>query len=170
MKLYELSNLYADLLRQIEDGDLDQEQMLDALNVIEDEFDVKVENTVKFIKSLEGSIGVVKAEEKRLKEQRQSLEKKVDKLKTYILENMKMAKIDRIKSDLFNISLRNNPGKVDIYNEEEFIKIARDHFPDLIEEVTEIKIDKARIKELLKDENLMIPGVKINKEKGLSIK
>ena len=44
MKLYELSNLYADLLRQIEDGELDEEQMVEALNVIEGEFDSKVEN------------------------------------------------------------------------------------------------------------------------------
>ena len=170
MKLYELSNLYADLLRQIEDGELDEEQMVDALNVIEGEFDSKVENTVKFIKSLEGNISIVKAEEKRLKEHRQSLEKKVDKLKSYILENMKLAKIERVKTDLFNVSLRNNPGKVEIYDENKFLEFAKKEYSWLVEEVTEFKIDKAGVKELLKQEDLIIPGVKLNKEKGLSIK
>ena len=171
MKLYELSELYVGLLNQIEDGDLELEQMEDALNVIQGEFNTKAENVVKMIKSLEYSIEAVKSETKRLGDQKKRLERSVDSLKSYLLDNMNRTGVTKIKSDLFSIGIRNNPISVDVYDEMEFIRIAKEHFPELIKEEVSIKVDKKGVKEILSsDENLEIPGVKLQRTKGLSIK
>lgn len=171
MKLYELSELYVGLLNQIEDGDLELEQMEDALNVIQGEFNAKAENVVKMIKSLEYSIEAVKSETKRLGDQKKRLERSVDSLKSYLLDNMNRTGATKIKSDLFSIGIRNNPISVDVYDEMEFIRTAKEHFPELIKEEVSIKVDKKGVKEILSsDENLEIPGVKLQRTKGLSIK
>lgn len=171
MKLYEISELYTGILNQIEDGELDLEQMEEALNVIEGEFNYKAENIVKIIKSLEYSVEAVKNETKRLGEQKKRLERNIDSLKNYLLDNMNRTGVTKIKSDLFNIGIRNNPISVDVYDESEFVRVAKEQFPNLLKEEVNIKIDKKGIKDVLaSDENLNIPGVKLQRTKGLSIK
>lgn len=171
MKLYELTDLYVGLLNQIEDGELELEQMESALNVIQGEFNGKAENIVKMIKSLEYSVEAVKSETKRLGDQKKRLERSIESLKNYLLDNMNRTGVAKIKSDLFSISIRNNPESVDVYDETEFIKIAKEHFPDVIKEEVSVKIDKKMVKEILKsDDTLEIPGVKLQRTKGLSIK
>lgn len=171
MKLYEISELYTGILNQIEDGELELEQMEEALNVIEGEFNYKAENIVKIIKSLEYSVEAVKNETKRLGEQKKRLERNIDSLKNYLLDNMNRTGVTKIKSDLFNIGIRNNPISVDVYDESEFIKVAKEQFPNLLKEEINIKVDKKGIKDVLSsDENLNIPGVKLQRTKDLSIK
>lgn len=171
MKLYELTDLYVSILNQIEDGELELEQMESALNVIGGEFNAKAENVAKMIKSLEYSVEAVKSEEKRLNEQRKRLEKNVDKLKDYLFINMKRTGAQKIKSDLFNITIRKNPVSVDLYDEKAFVEMAKEKYPDLVKEETTIKVDKKGIKDILNgDESISIPGVKLKRTETVSIK
>lgn len=117
MKLYESSGIFAQLFDDFEDlcaepeknenGDyIDdngsvisdiaaylrerQEAWFDTLTGIEEEFDVKAENIAAYIKSLKAEADALKAEETALNRRRKVKESQIERMKTYLLENMQL--------------------------------------------------------------------------------
>lgn len=113
-KLYELSESYKNLLELLDNPDIPQEVIQDALGKIDEEIEMKVENIAKVIKSLEVDIKGLKEEEQRLSSRRKFLENKVDNLKTYIEENMKATGKGKINGKVFTIAIQKNAPSVNI--------------------------------------------------------
>ena len=170
MKLYELVETYKQVEQLIEDGELSYEDMKSALDSMEGDITTKLENCVKVIKNFEGSIDNIKAEELRLKNRRKSLENQVESLKSYIYTNMKLLGLKKVKSDIFNISTRKTPEKVVIFDEEVFMNIAKEEYSSILKVKTETSVDKTLLKTILKDSNIIIPGVRLESGENLSIK
>lgn len=156
MKLYEITEAYNNLL----DADLEQEQINQALNVIDDEFNVKVENTVKVIKNAEADIKALRDEEKRLASKRRTLENSVSWLKENIYKNMQATNKKKIETPLFNVAIQKNPKKLIVKSErnvpEEFIKVSK-------------SIDKAKLKEAIEN-GLEADYAELVQEEGLRIR
>ena len=74
----------------------------------------KSENTIKYIRNLESRIAVAKAEEDRLKSYRQTEEKKLKRLKEYMVMCFKQANIDKMETGIGRVSLRKAPVSVEI--------------------------------------------------------
>lgn len=156
--LYELKDKYLKLLDLALEEDAAVFQ--DTLEALEDAIEDKAENIVCVIKEMEGDINTLKAEEKRLKERRQALEKKKDHLRWYLQDELEAMNIPRLKTARFTISLRDNAPKVNVIDETlipfNFIKTA-------------YSVDKKAVKEALESGQEVV-GATLVRERGISIR
>jgi chaperonin cofactor prefoldin len=152
LKLYELAGSYRQLMDMVENGDVDFEVIQDTLESIEDALEVKVENIVKLMKSIEGDIETFKAEEKRLNERRKSLEKRYENLKQYLFSVLKVNDIKKVKAGTFTVSIQKSPVSANIIDESKIPAKYRTPQPD--------KIDKTAIVNDLK-EGIPVEGAEL---------
>lgn len=157
MNLYELSLAFQD----VQNMDLDPDVMQDTLDSINDAIENKAENIAKLIQNLSADAASFKAEEERLKGKRQTTERKIDWLKSYLENNMRLTGKTKFKSGMFSFSIQKNPASVNILNE----SILPDEF--LIPQPP--KVDKASLKELLKN-GVEIAGAELKQTESLRIR
>ena len=157
MNLYELSSSY----RAIQEMDLDEETLRDTLDSIIGEAEPKAENIVKWIRNLKGENTAIKEEETRLKNKRITNENKIKALSLYLEDFLKNSRLTRLKTELFTISLQNNPPSVEVYD----ATLIPPKY--LIEQLP--TIDKQAIKELLKN-GIEVPGAELKQTEGLRIR
>ncbi|MET3505441.1 siphovirus Gp157 family protein [Halalkalibacter oceani] len=158
MKLYELTDAYQQVLELAEN---DSESFLDTLKSLEDAIEVKIENTAKLIKTLDGEAEVIKAEEKRLSERRKALENKVTGLKNYLEYELEKLNLDKVKGAILTTSMQNNPPSVEVLNEKKIPKIYFKPQPS--------KLDKTTLLKDLK-EGKEVEGAAIKQTKSLRIR
>lgn len=159
MKLYELTENYAKLLEMAEETDTDA--IVDTLEALQEAIEDKAENIAKLIRNLEADVKVIRDEEKRLAERRQAIENKVERLKSYLQEQLETAGIEKVKRPTITVSIQNNPPSVDVIDE---TLIPADF---LIPQPA--KVDKKSILERLKNGEA-IPGVTLKQTKGVRIR
>lgn len=155
MKLYEITEAYNNL-EEIEEV----EEREKYLNLIEDGFEEKAENIVKFIKNLEADAKALKDEEKRLAEKRKAKENSIKWFKFYLQNNMEMLDKKKIKAGLFNVNIQKNPPSVNVINEK---MIDDEYF------IIERKLDKQKLKADLKD-GKEIMGAELQQGESLRIR
>jgi transcriptional regulator of heat shock response len=158
MKLYELAQNYANLLEMSEE--MDPEVLKDTLSSIQEEIEDKAENIAKLIRNLEADAKIIREEEKRLAERRQSIEKKIDYLKQYLQEQLEVAGLQKVKRPTITVAIQNNPPSVEIADEN---LIPSDY------KIPQFKIDKKSIMERLKNGE-EIPGCSLKQTKGVRIR
>ena len=159
MNLYELKENYLKVLELIEAG---EEGLEDTLESINDAIEIKADGYARIIKNLEGSVTALKAEIDRMTDRKKSIENNIERLK----ENLKNAMIEtgkeKIKTDLFNIKIADNPYAVNVIDEtlipEEYFKV------EIIR-----KLDKVTLKDDMKNGQI-IKGAELTQGKGLRIK
>lgn len=159
MNLYELTDNYLKVLELIENG---EEGLEDTLESINDAIEVKADGYARIIRNLEANAVALKTEIDRLTNRRKSIENSIDRLK----ENLKNAMIatgkEKIKTDLFNVTVVNNPVAVNVIDEklipEEYFKV------EIIR-----KLDKISLRDAIKNGE-EIQGAKLMQGKGLRIK
>ena len=159
MNLYELTDNYLKVLELIENG---EEGLEDTLESINDTIELKADGYARIIRSLEANAVALKTEIDRLTNRRRSIENSIDRLK----ENLKNAMIatgkEKIKTDLFNVTVVNNPVAVNVIDEklipEEYFKV------EIIR-----KLDKISLRDAIKNGE-EIQGAKLMQGKGLRIK
>lgn len=117
-KLYELTELYKNIWDLVEDEEADLDTLEKALSQVEDNIEIKAESMAKLIKSIDGDVEFIKAEETRLAGKRKVLENKQKNLKSYLENQLTTMAIDKVKTPLFTVAMQNNPPSVDISNEE----------------------------------------------------
>lgn len=129
MKLYELTEIYNNILKILEDEDADVKTLEQALSQVEDDIQKKAENIAKLTKNIESDIKGIKEEEDRLKAKRQTLENKVKGLKKYLYSQLKATGNKKVKTPLFNVWYQNNPPSLKIENEkvipDQYIKLEK---------------------------------------------
>lgn len=102
--LYELSNNW----QQVYDMDLDEDTWLDTLDAINEDINIKVENSGRLYRSWESDAKALKSEEERLAKKRKAIENRMKSLKGYLQDNMERMKKNKIKTDLFSFNIQNN--------------------------------------------------------------
>lgn len=86
--LYELSNNW----QQVYDMDLDEDTWLDTLDAINEDINIKVENSGRLYRSWESDAKALKSEEERLAKKRKAIENRMKSLKGYLQDNMERMK------------------------------------------------------------------------------
>jgi Siphovirus Gp157 len=164
MKLYELSTNYSALVDIIQNSDdAEQVQMLmDTLEAIDDEIEVKADQIARIMTELEAEANAIQTEAKRLAERSDKLMKNHANLKRYLLDNMIRTGKEKFKTQLFNFTVRNNAPSVQIVDESLIPA-------DFKREVIETKIDKKAIAEMLKEKK-EVSGATLSYSKTLMIK
>lgn len=156
VSLYELTNDLEEIISLLEQEDLPREQFEEIYNHLMELIVNKSENTIKYIRNIESRIAVAKAEEDRLKTYRQAEEKKLKRLKEYMVLCLKQANINKLETGIGRISLRKVPVSVEI--DENLI-------PNEYKEIQTVsKTDKNYIKKLLL-EGEVIKGARLVEDK-----
>lgn len=159
MKLYELAQNYAQLLEMADD--MESDALVDTLEALQGEIEEKAENIAKLVKNLEADAKIIKEEEQRLTERRRAIEAKVERLKTYLQEQLEVAGLQKVKRPTITVAIQANPPSVEISDE----KLIPSEF--MIPQPA--KIDKKAILERLKNGEI-IPGCSLKQVKGVRIK
>lgn len=163
--LYEIDkNLYQllefDMVVDEETGEiLFEESDIDNLLLSRDE---KIENTGCYIKNLLSDIEQLKAEEKSLKERRQTKEKKVERLKKYLADSMLLFGDKKFETPRVALSFRKSKQveiDEDVVLPEEFIKVKVEKSPD-----------KTKLKDAILKQGEVIEGVKVIEKENLQLK
>lgn len=162
VSLFDISERYLNIAELLDNPDIPEEMLVEALDEIKEEFTAKADNVVRFIKSIEGDCETLKKEEKRLSEKRKALENKANRMKQYLEDNMRLTGNTKFKTAFYSYNIQANPPSVDISNE--------DLIPDTYKTVETItKIDK---KQLLADikSGLEIEGASLKQGSSLRVR
>ena len=197
MKLYELTETFANLFGQFEDindyepdtnadgqpidgnGDIIEDveaykgKMLtawfDTLEGIEGEFDEKAENIAVYIKQLKAEANILKFEKSAIAKRQSQKEREVEKLAAYLLNAMKA--IGRSKVDMPHavVSIRNNAPSLVIDDEISFVEWAEEHNLAHLLKYSMPEVKNNDVKALCKNGEA-IPFVHMESKQSLSIK
>lgn len=159
MKLYELTENYSQVLEMAEQ--LDAETLRDTLDSIDEAIEIKIENTAKVVRSLEGNVDAIDNEIKRLTDKKSTLNNNIKGIKSYMQESMEQVGKEKVKGQLFNIGIQNNPQSVNVVDEK---KIKMDYF---VEQPS--KLDKKRLLADLK-EGKEVEGAELQQTRSLRIR
>ncbi|MFD0587685.1 siphovirus Gp157 family protein [Paenibacillus sp. GCM10027627] len=154
---YRKLNEYVEAYWDTEDLNEDDLQLYtETLESIDDMIETKVENTIFFLKNIEGDIKAFKVEEERLAKRRKYLQNKFDGLKEFMCRALEVNGIQKVKAGTFSVSLQKNNPSVFILNEALIPEEFRERQPD--------KIKNSEILKLLKD-GVHVEGATLAPEK-----
>lgn len=165
MNLYQLN----DALQQIQDAANDgaaPDDIKAALESVEMDFKEKAQNVAYMIRNLLSNVEAIKAEESRLAERRKATERQAEKLKEYMIENMRAANLDKVDDGKLRASVV-KPKPMVIITSEDDVPL------DYVNIKTSTAVDKKALLAALKElpEGETIPGAEIGESKpGLTIK
>lgn len=160
-KLYEYTESYRNLARLIEDNpELSNEELIEALQNIQESSEQKISNTAEFVVKLKNDIALISERIEELKKYKTTLQNKVDNISNYVLNNMVDMNMKKVNTGTRIISIRNNQPKLHVTNTtrvpeqfktyETVLSIPEKNFPKKYQKnilKSEEKIDK---RELLK--------------------
>lgn len=161
--LYQLASEHRAALDKLSDLDLPPETVADTLESLGGELQIKAQNVVMFLRNLETTSAAIKDAEASMAARRKAIENRVEGLKRYVLESMRVNDIQVIECPQFRISIAKNPPSVDIENERQ---IPQDYFTSPPSPPPQI--DKALIKKVLSD-GFDVPGAKLTQGVRLKI-
>ena len=165
MTLYEINSQIEAILSTAEIDEETGEVLFDTtlLESLQIAHDVKIENIACYVKNLASDIEAIKAEEKNLKNRRQSKEKLIERL-TYMLDNDLQGQ--KFETARCKISYRKSTSTV--VDEEVFLKKYKDD-ESMCTPTTTYKYDKATLKKKLQAGE-KIDGVSLSENNNISIK
>lgn len=197
MKLYELTESFAELFSQFEDineyepdtdadgqpidgnGDIIEdveaykEKMLtawfDTLEGIEGEFDEKAESIAVYYKQLLAEAKMLKAEKAAIAKRQSQKEKQAENLKAYLLNSMQALGRQKIDMPRAVISLKKNAPCLVIDDEISFIEWAEEHNLAHLLKYSMPEVKKNDVKALCKNGEA-IPFVHMESKQSLSVK
>ena len=160
--LYKLADEFVAIAAILADQDLPDDVITDTLEGASGDIENKAWNTAALILQFEGEASVIKEAEQRMSARRKSLENRVQWMRDYMLVQLIRTNISEIKSPEFVITVRDNPPKV-ILDDEDVIPKAFKHSQTIT------TISKAEIRQSLIDGKTVV-GAHLEREKRLSIK
>ena len=95
--MYELSQGYLAIQNMIDEESPDKD-ILNALQTIEGQIEVKAASMAGLMKSLESEADMLKTEEKRLSQRRKARENAITNIKSYLQGAMEQMGMDKIKT------------------------------------------------------------------------
>ena len=151
LSLYEITNAFPVLMESEEITEEDKKKIEEELTIL---LQQKSQNIIGYTKNIELTINAMKEEEKRIAENRKSLENKLERFKDYVKECMERNNITKIETGLGILSIAKSPMSVEITNEDEIPS-------EFKQEVVTVKIDKTKIKNNFKETGEIPNGVNI---------
>lgn len=136
MTLYELSNQYELLLDMLSDPNEDEEVIIDTIDAIKGEIEVKADGYGKIITMMNSNVKAIDEEIKRLQAKKQVLDNRTKLLKNSVYGVMKQMEVNKIKTDLFTFSIQKNGGVLPL----EIVGEVPDNYTKITYEVDKDKI------------------------------
>lgn len=162
--IYELTADIQLLWNLMDEGEIDDETLIDAMQNSQEELSYKLEGYCKFIKNLEAEVKAFKEEEQRLAARRKTRENTIDRAKKAMQMAMEAAGEKKIPCGVFTVSLQKNPERV-ILDQLEITNVPTEYL-----KYKEPEIDKAKIKEDLKAGKNLEGLAHLEQDEGLRIR
>ena len=122
MKLYEITTQYQNIYALLQDPEFaENEDILTALDQIEDAFENKAQQTIFMMKNIEAEIDPIDAEIKRLQAMKKARQNNIDRIKNRLRENMKAVGMSKLNCGLFSLSCRLQEANAVELDETEFL-------------------------------------------------
>lgn len=143
MNLYEMKTEYLQVLDAlVSDESLTTQVIEDTLLPYKDEVEAKIENVALYIKNLEAEQEAINKVEQELSIRSDRIANKIACLQQYLMDNMVSLDMKKVKGKLLDVSVRENPYKV-LINDENIIP--KEYIT--IRTIEQHNIDKNKIKE-----------------------
>lgn len=168
--IYELTGTMLQLMSMLYDEDVDEKELLAACEAVELQIEDKADGYAKVIKNMDADIKGLQAEERRLKERRQSLERRKVYLSHNLEQSMKAIGKTKFKTDLFSFSIAKNPAKAEVRDEHAFIEWCEKSGRDDLLRFKEPEINKTALKDAILKDGEVIDGAEIVQTEGLRIR
>lgn len=110
MTLYELTAQFSELLDMAQDGEVDEQTLLDTMEGLDGEIEEKADGYAKVIKSLEGNVSAIDSEVKRLNDKKRVVNNNIKKMKDNLKSSMEIVGKRKFKTDLFSFNIAKNGG------------------------------------------------------------
>lgn len=165
--LYAISDEIMQLMEAADAGDIPEEAFADTLECLEMEFDDKVDELVSYLKDLAARSAAIQAEEKNLAERRKIIERKYDRIKTYVADAMLSAGVNKFESARNRITFRRSEGTI-IDDEAGFIAWAMTDRDDLLTYPAP-KINLTAVKKAIQNGE-KIDGARVEEKQNMQIK
>jgi len=153
-KLYEVTN--AIIEAQHEAVDTDQ---LDALAI---QFESKAIGCACVVKNLNAEVSAIESEITRLQSLKATRQNNVDRLKAYVMSNMKAAGIDKVENGVHRIRIQKSPLSITV-TDEHAVPV------EFKTEVIEVKIDRKAIADVIKSTGVIPDGIDARQNEHLRI-
>ena len=163
MNLYEITEKYRQAFADLDQSGLDEQTISDTLEGIEGEFEEKGKSIAAYFQNLEAESDAIRKAIASMAERKHAIDKKVDRLKDYLLMNMIRSGIKKIECPEFSVSVAKNPASVELFDES--------RIPDQYKvSMTVTTIDKNAIKNSLKCGDIIAGARLVNDKKRLNVK
>jgi hypothetical protein len=164
MALYQVADIYLQDLNRLKELDLDDQTFSDTLESLSGDLEIKATNVAMFMRNLEANAEAIKAAEEQMAARRRAIERRAERIRQYLLDNMERCAIKSIECPFFKITVRANPESLvleqDAVIPPEFISQPPPPPP---------QVDKVRLKAAMKD-GLAVPGARLERKNRLDIK
>ena len=157
--IYQISERYNNVLALLDDDDVSQDDIANALAEVMDDVVSKGETGIMYCRKLQGTIDAAKAEKKKIDAYIKALESRKKRLEGAYMQAMEMMKMKSIMTARGEMKIKKNPPAVII---DDVTKIPTQYMRQKVE----IAPDKAAIKAALKSGET-IEGAHI--EQGVSL-
>lgn len=164
MNIYELTSSYIQLQDMIEDGESDNEVLLDTLQSIEGALEEKVDNIIYIIKNKEARVTALRVEEKSLADKRRAEENAVKRLKELIEMYLLATGNKRVDTDRFTARIQKNAPSLEVVDE---TAIPKEWF-NVPEPVP--TLDKRGLLKHIRETGEVVEGVTIKQTESIRIK
>jgi len=155
MSLFDVASEYREACERLADLDLDAQTISDTLDGLTGDLEHKATNVALFTKSLESLAASIKDAEAQMASRRKALEARAARLRTYMLDCMQMAGVQRIESPHLRISVAKTPPSVEVFDA---AQIPADYMRQ--PEVPPPVADKTAIRDAIKS-GLDVPGARL---------
>lgn len=164
LSLFAIAGDYRAQLDQLEQLGLDEQTFQDTLESISGDIEEKSINVAMFVRNLEASAAAIETQIEAMNDRAAAIRKKAAHVRDYLLSNMEHAKLQRIESPFFVLSIRKNPPSLIVDDEKKipasFLKTPEPPPPSL---------DKTKLKDALKA-GQEVPGAHLEQKNRLEIK
>ena len=160
--LYEITNEYLSLLNEFYESDDITDEQMELLDRIKGDLKDKITNVAAFIKNLEVEHCAIENAIDAMVARSSGIIKKIQRLREYLLINMKSCDINEVNSPFFKVKIKNNPPCVRVTDEKMLPN-------DYVSETVIHRIDKALLLRHLKN-NVDIPGAVIEQKERIDIR
>ena len=143
--IYELTESIRLLWDLMDQGELDDDVLKDAMMNSQEDLKDKLEGYCKFIRQMESDVDGISVEIKRLQDRKAVLKNTIDRSKKVMQMAMETAGEKKVKGQIFTISIQANPESVVL--DEQYIE----NIPPEYLKVKDPELDKAKLKEDLKN-------------------
>ena len=162
--LYELVGAYEEFSRLYNEAESDEEILEAEALLVDSESNLveKIENISRLIKNFEAERKSFKREANRLAGKAKSYDNKVKNLKRYLEDSLNHAGVDKVKGELFTVSLQNNPLNLSVSDMSDI--------PDEFIRTPEPTVKKRELLNHIKKTGEFFEGVKVEQKKSVRIR